>query len=146
MKLVLPLLVAASASLGLAVVASHDPQSPERSVEQRPIQVPDEGYASSETCRACHPEQYATWHSSYHRTMTQVAAPETVRASFDNTTIREVHGRPMRLERTGSRIIGPCGRHRSRAGRDCESNLWSRSHEENVECQMSKEYRKPKHQ
>ena len=37
--------------------------------------------------------QYSTWHGSYHRTMTQVATPETVRADFDGVTVAGVHGR-----------------------------------------------------
>jgi len=45
------------------------------SLRQRPIEVTGGGYRSSDTCRACHPSQYASWHASYHRTMTQVATP-----------------------------------------------------------------------
>src|SRR5262245_54287887 len=57
---------------------------PEAEVAGRPIQVADGGYVSSQTCQACHPSQYASWHRSYHRTMTQVATPETVAARFDD--------------------------------------------------------------
>jgi hypothetical protein len=32
--------------------------------------------AGSDSCRACHPEQWASWHQSWHRTMTQAVAPE----------------------------------------------------------------------
>ena len=42
-----------------------------------------EGYVSSDACRACHPSQYESWHRTYHRTMTQVASPETVKAPFE---------------------------------------------------------------
>src|SRR5687767_10698287 len=31
------------------------------------------GYVSSDSCRACHPKEYRSWHDSYHRTMTQYA-------------------------------------------------------------------------
>ena len=44
-------------------------------------------YAGSDSCRACHPDQYTSWHRSYHRTMTQLATPETVRGKFDNVTL-----------------------------------------------------------
>lgn len=44
-------------------------------------------YVSSATCQACHPKAYATWHRTYHRTMTQVATPETVLGEFDGTTV-----------------------------------------------------------
>ena len=64
----------------------------ERDVTGRPIQVPGDGYVSSETCRACHPSQYASWHGSYHRTMTQIATPETIAASFDGVTGRRRAG------------------------------------------------------
>lgn len=40
------------------------------------------GYVSSNACRSCHVEQYASWHRSYHRTMTQAVSPETVLADF----------------------------------------------------------------
>ncbi len=40
----------------------------ERNTLQRPLQVLDDGFVSSRSCRACHPQQYATWHASYHRT------------------------------------------------------------------------------
>src|SRR5262245_5400178 len=57
---------------------------PEAEVANRPIQVPADGYTSSRACQACHPSQYASWHRSYHRTMTQVATPQTVAARFDD--------------------------------------------------------------
>jgi hypothetical protein len=43
--------------------------------ENRPIQSEVVGYATSNACRACHAENYASWHASFHRTMTQVATP-----------------------------------------------------------------------
>jgi predicted CXXCH cytochrome family protein len=41
------------------------------------------GYVRSDRCLACHPSEYTTWHDSFHRTMTQVASPETVLGKFD---------------------------------------------------------------
>src|SRR5437870_148339 len=41
-----------------------------------------EEYAGSASCRGCHPDQYASWHRTFHRTMTQVASPESIRGSF----------------------------------------------------------------
>ncbi len=52
-------------------------------VADRPSEVPSDGYVGSDSCRACHPGEYATWHSSYHSTMTQTASEESVQASFD---------------------------------------------------------------
>jgi len=43
-----------------------------------------DGYVSSTKCQACHPGQYATWHQTFHRTMTQFASSQTVKGNFDN--------------------------------------------------------------
>jgi len=45
------------------------------------------GYLGSESCRSCHEEQFNSWHRSYHRTMTQFATPDSVRANFHNVTL-----------------------------------------------------------
>ena len=52
-----------------------------------PTQVRTNGYTSSASCRACHPSQYASWHKSYHRTMTQLAGPHSVMGRFDGTEV-----------------------------------------------------------
>ena len=52
-----------------------------------PTQVRTNGYTSSASCRACHPSQYASWHNSYHRTMTQLAGPHSVMGQFDGTEV-----------------------------------------------------------
>ena len=57
-------------------------------------------YAGSESCRACHPDPYASWHHSFHRTMTQIASPESVRGDFENVTLT-LDGDVYRLERKG---------------------------------------------
>jgi predicted CXXCH cytochrome family protein len=44
-------------------------------------------YASSTACQECHADQYASWHRSYHRTMTQVATPQTAAGRFDGSEI-----------------------------------------------------------
>jgi predicted CXXCH cytochrome family protein len=45
------------------------------------------GYTGSESCRSCHEEQFTSWHRSYHRTMTQFATPDSVRADFRNVAL-----------------------------------------------------------
>ncbi|MCA9604897.1 MAG: hypothetical protein KC619_04860 [Myxococcales bacterium] len=65
-----------------------------------PARVRDGGYASSDTCRSCHPGQYASWHRSFHRTMTQVATPTAVRAPFAGQVLTE-RGRSFQLARRG---------------------------------------------
>ena len=59
-----------------------------------------EKYVTSVTCQACHPDQYASWHQSFHRTMTQVASPESVRGKFDNVAL-EFEGDVYHLEKSG---------------------------------------------
>jgi hypothetical protein len=91
-----------SAAIGWTAIGFHDPSVPEHQITDRPIQVEDDGYVSSQSCKTCHPSQYETWHASYHRTMTQVATPETVRADFNGVRVTGVQGRPMVLERRGN--------------------------------------------
>ena len=45
------------------------------------------GYISSDTCRSCHPAEYASWYGTYHRTMTQVAGDDSVMGRFDGSEI-----------------------------------------------------------
>ena len=67
----------------------------------RPIEITADRYVSSQSCRACHPSQYASWHASYHRTMTQVATPESVAVSFDGV---RVESGAMSLEQRGDQL------------------------------------------
>src|SRR6267142_7049367 len=83
---------------GAASIARRDRVVSEARVTGRPIQLEGDGYVSSKACQACHPSQYASWHRSYHRTMTQVATPDTIAASFDGVTVDAVPGSPMVLE------------------------------------------------
>jgi hypothetical protein len=89
-------------TLGWFSVANRAPYVPERLVTYRPIQAEEDGYVSSNACRACHPAQYEAWHASFHRTMTQVATPDGVRADFDGVRVDAVAGNPIALERRGS--------------------------------------------
>ena len=104
MLLIMALLLALSAGIGGAVRSARESATPERAVTYRPLQVEEDGYVSSRRCRACHPSQYASWYGSYHRTMTQLAAPDAVRASFDRVTVSGVQDRPMSLERRGREL------------------------------------------
>ena len=92
----------ASTALGFAALTSHPTATPEADVENRPIQLAQDDFVSSRTCRACHPSQHDSWFGSFHRTMTQVATAGTVRADFDAVVIDAVPGQPMRLERRGA--------------------------------------------
>src|SRR3712207_7676206 len=58
-------------------------------------------FRSSDACRACHPAQHATWHRSFHRTMTQYATPDAVKASFEGLAPFPVQGGHIELSREG---------------------------------------------
>lgn len=68
----------------------------------RPLEVqPDtDGYVSSAACRACHPENYASWHASFHRTMTQPATPGNVIPDLDGLELT-FNGTLHRVDRRG---------------------------------------------
>lgn len=63
----------------------------------------------SDRCASCHPAEHATWHHSYHRTMTQRAEGDAVLAPFEgerlealgfSATMTGGHARPhVRIER-----------------------------------------------
>ena len=88
----------------MGTVFHREPPIREQDVTNRPIQLREDGYAGSAACQACHPSQYRTWYQSYHRTMTQVATPDTVIADFNDVTVNATHGRPMRLSRSGGEM------------------------------------------
>lgn len=53
----------------------------------RPVTAPNNAYTSSQTCRACHPSEYKSWHNSYHRTMTQLANSGAILAKWHGTRL-----------------------------------------------------------
>jgi len=94
-------LLICAAVVGDAALGLREPASAAYHTAGRPIQVAEEGYVSSDACRACHPAEYDSWHTSFHRSMTQIATPQTVQANFDGTRIADVQGQPMLLQRRG---------------------------------------------
>src|SRR5437870_4498594 len=68
--------------------------------EKVPRQGRPGGYVRSDSCKSCHPGQYASWHRSFHRTMTQLPSPEAVRGKFDGVTLN-LAGETYFLERRG---------------------------------------------
>ncbi len=70
----------------------------------RPVEVEQDGYVHSDSCRGCHPEQYATWAASYHKTMTQKASPKSVLGPFDGRTLT-LFGQELTLTRDGDRFL-----------------------------------------
>ena len=88
-------------SLGLwAIGNARQLPTEEVDVVGRPIQVRENDFVSSKACQSCHPGQHASWHGSFHRTMTQVASPETVVGGFDGRNIN-AYGKRIRAVRRG---------------------------------------------
>ena len=89
--------------LGVATGALRRPRVDRALATALPDPSTAEGFVTSTTCQACHPAQYATWHRSYHRTMTQVATPSTALAPFDGAVL-ESRGFQWRFERRGEEL------------------------------------------
>jgi hypothetical protein len=66
----------------------------------RPAVAPERGYFGSASCRPCHPGPFASWHDSYHRTMTQLPSATTVVGDWSGVEI-DFLGRRHRFEREG---------------------------------------------
>jgi hypothetical protein len=70
----------------------------------RPVQVVPEGYSSSDACRECHQNEHRSWHSSYHRTMTQLIDVETAPQAIRNQSVT-VAGREYEFEQDGEQFF-----------------------------------------
>ena len=68
--------------------------------EKVPREARPGGYVRSDNCQSCHPGPYASWHRSFHRTMTQLPSREAVRGKFDGVTLT-LGGEGYRLEQHG---------------------------------------------
>jgi predicted CXXCH cytochrome family protein len=63
---------------------SHDFHAQATYVQSRvPAVTQEHGYVSSAACQSCHPGHFASWHATYHRTMTQPAFGEAVVGDFN---------------------------------------------------------------
>jgi hypothetical protein len=96
--LVVMALSLAACAVGAALINLRPPPPPP------PLGVPhlihEDEYVGSDACRSCHPYEHATWHASYHRTMTQMAGPHSIRAPFGGTRL-ELEGVTWHVERRG---------------------------------------------
>jgi predicted CXXCH cytochrome family protein len=96
---ILALTIAGGATLGgLLIGPLRSPKPDPALIEALPRSSTDGGFATSASCRSCHPQEYASWHASYHRRMTQPATPDAVQASFNGQVI-EIGGEAVRLTR-----------------------------------------------
>ncbi len=77
---------------------------PAKEIPAGPVQNLAGGYATSATCRSCHPGQHASWHASYHRTMTQAARPDTVPESMNGLELT-LGDRRYRVDRRADEFL-----------------------------------------
>jgi predicted CXXCH cytochrome family protein len=91
--------VATGASLWHASTAKNLAREKFR-MENVPRPRTDDEYVASDKCRSCHPSEYASWHRTYHRTMTQLATPESVVGNFEGVRMASTDGN-IYLERRG---------------------------------------------
>ena len=79
--------VALSSNWALVSLGTKTQTQINRLSEALPKSNPEQHYVSSDTCQSCHPGEHASWHQSYHRTMTQAALAENVLGRFDGSEI-----------------------------------------------------------
>ncbi len=63
----------------------------------------DAGYLESGDCRKCHESNYATWHSTFHRTMTRDASAETMLGDFEHDNVLTYEGIRAEMVHEGGR-------------------------------------------
>lgn len=110
-RVLLCLTALAACAVVLFLVAPRWLDSPPGEPLRRPVTtaatlpLPREsgGFVSSQRCQGCHPQQHASWHASFHRTMTQPATPESVRGNFNNVSL-ESRGHTFTLSRQGEQF------------------------------------------
>ena len=114
----------AAACALLAAAATHRvPLRPP--AEHLPLQTAAPGDVTSRACRSCHPDQYASWHASYHRTMTQVASPASVLGDFGDARVA-FGGERYRMFERGGRARSPRSTRRGRWRRRPRAHAASR--------------------
>jgi len=95
-------IVLAIASAGaLTLISLRDARREAQPPENRPIKSQIAGYVSSNACRSCHLGNYASWHASFHRTMTQVASLRNLPNDMDKVDF-VFDGRDYKVERRGN--------------------------------------------
>lgn len=90
-----------AALLGLLAASCRD-ALPEPS-SHAPLAQPSGDHTGSGACRSCHPAEHASWHGSFHRTMTQVATRDTLLAQFERLEL-DWFGKPALLEWRGEQL------------------------------------------
>jgi hypothetical protein len=87
--------------LGLCLARASHPEPDRRS----PVSLTRASeYVTSRACKSCHPGEYASWHKTYHRTMTQAAGAATVRAPLEHPEAFVLDGERYGMSRTGDAV------------------------------------------
>ena len=68
--------------------------------ESRPVEIPENGYAGSDSCIECHKDNHSTWDNSYHSTMTQLATPDIVMGNLESVRL-SFAGQDYEIQRQG---------------------------------------------
>ena len=97
-------ITAIAGASALTLISFRDFRREAHSPENRPIQSQVADYVTSNSCRACHPGNYANWHVSFHRTMTQVATSDTLPKAMSNLELA-FNGREYKTERRGDKVF-----------------------------------------
>ncbi len=95
--------VTAAAAFGWQTCLSRAARAERNRLASAPRTESPYGYVTSDRCDACHPAEYASWHRSFHRTMTTLAGPDTFKAPQEPVTLR-LDGEEYRLERRGEEM------------------------------------------
>jgi len=85
-----------------------------------PLSLAGASYVRSSACVQCHPGKHASWHRTFHRTMTQDASPAAVLGRFDGRSL-EYGGITAHMEREAG------GGYRMRFERADRREHWSAS-------------------
>ena len=70
----------------------------------------DAGYLESGDCRKCHETNYASWHATFHRTMTQEAIRETILGDFERDNTITYQGVRAEMVRENGRLLDEADR------------------------------------
>lgn len=79
-------LVVAVLAIGAFAMARYDPVGPAPPGGFGALRA-EAAYLTSDGCASCHRNRLASWQRTFHRTMTQTASEQAVRAPFDGRTL-----------------------------------------------------------
>lgn len=87
-------------ALSLNASGNSKPSGESAGVEPGSVLGPD-GYRGSSACETCHPKQFASWHRTWHSTMTQLPSAKSVLGRFDGRELEFFGERATPIARDG---------------------------------------------